>query len=75
MVLLHRALHEDFKTSSFAILRIFYELILNFKDHSNYYKQVLSALFICVLGLQTAPWAFPNSNTRSLAKVREGERH
>src|SRR6185436_12900224 len=34
MVLLHRALQEDSKTSRFAILQIFYELILNFKDHS-----------------------------------------
>ena len=34
MVLLNRALQEDSKTSRFAILRIFHELILNFKDHS-----------------------------------------
>ena len=34
MLPLHRALQEDSKTSRFAILRNFHELILNFKDHS-----------------------------------------
>jgi hypothetical protein len=32
------------------------------------------ALFLCVLALQTAAWAFDSSHPKSLAMVREGGR-
>ena len=40
MILMHRALHKDSKTSIFANLRIFYEFLLNFKVHCKNYKGV-----------------------------------
>ena len=34
LILLHRAVHKDSRTTGFAILRIVYEFLLNFKVYS-----------------------------------------
>ena len=40
LILLHRPFHKDSRTTGFAILRIFYEFILNFKVYSKNHKEV-----------------------------------
>ena len=75
MVLLHRALQEDSKTSRFANLRIFYELILNFKDHSKLLQTSPCGHYSYEsLTTQITPWGFSNSNTDVPGRVREGRR-
>src|SRR6185295_20236087 len=75
MVLLHRALQEDSKTSRFANLRIFYELILNFKDHSKLLQTSPCGHYSYEsLSTQITPWGFSNSNTDVPGRVREGRR-
>ena len=43
MILLQRATLKDSRTTGFAILRIFYEFLLNFKVHCKNYKGALAA--------------------------------
>ena len=75
MVLLQRDTLKDSKTSSFAILRIFYELILNFKDHSKLLQTSPCGHYSNVsLTTQITPWGFSNSNTDVPGRVREGRR-
>ena len=43
LILMHRSLHKDSKTSRFANLQIFYKFLLNFKVHCKNYKGALAA--------------------------------
>ena len=75
MVLLHRSLQGDSKTSRFAILQIFYELILNFKDHNKLLQTSPCWHYSYEsLSTQITPWGFSNSNTDVPGRVREGRR-
>ena len=69
MILLHRALHKDFRTSRFAILRIYTECQ---SSPQEIIKKSLEHYSTESMAIQITPWAFSNSNPRSLAGSERG---
>ena len=70
MILLHRALHKDSRTSRFAILRIsteFQSLQLEITKESLRHYSTESR------PIQITPWVFDSSQLEALGRVREGE--
>ena len=55
MIPLHRSTYKNSKTSSFAILWFFYNLLWNFKVLANFQKRPFGALFIWVYSCALSP--------------------
>ena len=73
MILLHRALHKDSRSTRFANLQIFYEFLLNFKVHCKNNKEALAATIHLSHGLFKYPPGFSFLlNPRSLAGSEGG---